>query len=62
MVDCINSEMIVIKTARTATIAGTVSCLILAFGSNGVFLWTTNVMTASSVLAISKLFYPDTEN
>ncbi|XP_053149052.1 solute carrier family 28 member 3 [Hemicordylus capensis] len=55
------SELHAIMTAGFATIAGSVLGAYISFGVSASHLLTASVMSAPAALAISKLFWPETE-
>merc|ERR1712168_793348 len=57
---CTNSEIMAIMAAGMGTIAGSVLGAYLDYGAEAVYLITGSVMAAPGVLALSKLFYPET--
>ncbi len=56
-----NSELHSVMTGGFATIAGGVMAAYIAFGIPAEHLLSASVMSAPAALAISKLFYPETE-
>ncbi|NXF93556.1 S28A3 protein, partial [Eubucco bourcierii] len=56
------SELHAVMTAGFATIAGSVLGAYISFGVSASHLLTASVMSAPASLAISKLFWPETEN
>ncbi|XP_052013411.1 solute carrier family 28 member 3 [Apodemus sylvaticus] len=55
------SELHTIMTAGFATIAGSVLGAYISFGVSSTHLLTASVMSAPAALAVSKLFWPETE-
>lgn len=55
------SELHAIMTGGFATIAGSVLAAYISFGVDAVHLISASVMNAPAALALSKLFYPETE-
>ncbi|XP_077982817.1 solute carrier family 28 member 3-like [Glandiceps talaboti] len=55
------SEIHAISTGGYATIAGSIMGAAIAFGISPSYLITASVMSAPAALAVSKLFYPETE-
>ncbi|PIK62089.1 putative solute carrier family 28 member 3-like [Apostichopus japonicus] len=59
--DMTKSELHAVMTGGFATIAGGVLGAFIAFGISASHLLSASVMSAPAALAISKLFYPETE-
>ncbi|KAJ8032077.1 Solute carrier family 28 member 3 [Holothuria leucospilota] len=59
--DMTKSEIHAVMTGGFATIAGSVLGAYIAFGISASHLLSASVMSAPAALAISKLFYPETE-
>ncbi|XP_078666868.1 solute carrier family 28 member 3-like isoform X2 [Branchiostoma floridae x Branchiostoma belcheri] len=59
--DMTKSELHAVMTGGFATIAGSVLGAYIAFGVPPTHLLTASVMSAPAALAVSKLFYPETE-
>lgn len=59
--DMTKSELHAVMTGGFATIAGSVLGAYIAFGISASHLLSASVMSAPAALAISKLFYPETE-
>ncbi|KAL5006941.1 hypothetical protein ScPMuIL_015747 [Solemya velum] len=61
LLDMTNSELHAIMTGGFATIAGSVMAAYINFGVPANHLLSASVMSAPAALAMSKLFYPETE-
>lgn len=59
--DMTKSELHAVLTGGFATIAGSVLAAYISFGVDPVHLISASVMNAPAALALSKLFYPETE-
>ena len=58
---CTESELLAIMAAGMATIAGSVLGAFLDYGISPMYLITESVMSAPAVLALSKIYFPETK-
>lgn len=59
--NCTNSELLAIMAAGMGTVAGSTLGAYINFGVDPVYVITASFMAAPTVLALSKIMYPETE-